>query len=221
MTTEEIADALKLTAQLQEMHGVNPFKVKALANAAYRLNKTDLDLQGKSLEELEKIEGIGKGIAAKIFDLQTTGSTAELTEMLAKTPAGVVEMLGIKGIGPKKVAQLWKELEVESPGELLYACNENRLIALKGFGEKTQAAVKKFIEFSMESKGKFHYAACEELANNLVEFLKKQTGSELVSLTFNTIRFLKGIVSYVITSVKVLSQLSFVIAISCLSKGRL
>jgi DNA polymerase (family 10) len=183
MTTEAIAEALKLTAQLQEMHGENPFKVKALANAAYRLNKTDLDLEGKTLAELEKVDGIGKGIAAKIYELQTTGNIKELLDLLAKTPAGVVEMLGIKGIGPKKVGQLWKELGVESPGELLYACNENRLIDLKGFGEKTQAAVKKFIEFSMASRGWFHYAKVEEFANGLVEFLKKTTGSELISLT--------------------------------------
>ena len=173
MTTEEIAHALKLTSQLQELHGENAFKVKALANAAYRLNKTDLDLEGKSLEELQKIEGIGKGIAKDIYELQTTGKLKILETLLEKTPQGVVEMLGIKGIGPKKVAQLWKELEVESPGELLYACNENRLVDLKGFGEKTQAAVKKYIEFSMASQGKFHFAKVEKFADDLVAFLKK------------------------------------------------
>ncbi|HET6992479.1 MAG TPA: PHP domain-containing protein [Bacteroidia bacterium] len=183
MKTEVIADKLKLTAQLQELHGENAFKVRALANAAYRLDKTDVDLEGKTVEELASMEGIGKGIAAKIHELQTTGKLKELEDVLAITPKGVIEMLQIKGIGPKKVAQLWKELEVESPGELLYACNENRLVALKGFGEKTQAAVKKYIEFSMEAKGKFHYASCEDLGIALVEYLKKQTGSELVSLT--------------------------------------
>ncbi len=183
MKTALIADALKLTAQLQELHGANAFKVKALANAAYRLDKTDINLEGKSLEELSSIEGIGKSIAAKIYELQTTGKLNELEEVLALTPAGVIEMLRIKGIGPKKVGQLWRELMVESPGELLYACTENRLVDLKGFGEKTQAAVKKFIEFSMQNKGKFHYASCEETAFELVEFLKKQTGTELVSLS--------------------------------------
>lgn len=178
-----ISDALKLTAQLQELHGHNAFKVRAIANAAFRLKKMDVELRGKSVEELAAIDGIGKGIAAKIHELLTTGKLQEMEEVLSITPIGVIEMLGIKGIGPKKVAQLWKELGVESPGELLYACNENRLVALKGFGEKTQAAVKKFIEFSMESKGKFHYATCEETAFELVEFLKKQTGSELISLT--------------------------------------
>ena len=183
MKTEKIAAKLKLTGQLQELHGQNPFKVKALINAAYRLDKTDINLEGKNIEELAALEGIGKGIASKIYELQTTGKLEELEEALSITPIGVIEMLRIKGIGPKKVGQLWKELEVESPGELLYACNENRLVTLKGFGEKTQAAVKKYIEFSMESKGKFHYASCEATALALVEYLKTQTGSAFISLS--------------------------------------
>ena len=183
MNTEKIAAKLKLTGQLQELHGQNPFKVKALINAAYRLDKTDINLEGKNIEELAALEGIGKGIASKIYELQTTGKLEELEDALSITPIGVIEMLRIKGIGPKKVGQLWKELEVESPGELLYACNENRLVTLKGFGEKTQAAVKKYIEFSMESKGKFHYASCEATALALVEYLKTQTGSAFISLS--------------------------------------
>lgn len=183
MTTEEIARALKLTAQLMELHNDNPFKIKSIANAAYKLDKTDIALEGKSLQEMEQIEGIGKGIAAKINELQTTGNLKELAAMVEKTPAGVIDMMRVKGIGPKKVGQLWRELEIESIGELLYACNENRLIALKGFGAKTQAEVKKQIEFHEVSKGKFHYASVEQLANNIVEALKKKYNTPLVSLT--------------------------------------
>lgn len=183
MTTEEIAHALKLTAQLMELHEENPFKIKSIANAAYKLDKTDIELQGKSLEELEKIEGIGKGIAAKINELLTTGNLKELLEMASKTPKGVIEMLKIKGIGPKKVGQLWRELEIESIGELLYACNENRLVTLKGFGAKTQAQVKSQIEFFKSNVGKFHFASVEKFGLELVEFLKKKYKTELVALT--------------------------------------
>jgi DNA polymerase (family X) len=182
MTTEEIASALKLTAQLMELHEINPFKVKSIANAAYKLDKTDIDLEGKNLEELEKIEGIGKSIAAKIHELQTCGSLKELNEMLEKTPLGIIEMLKIKGIGPKKVGQLWRELEIESIGELLYACNENRLVGLKGFGEKTQEAIKKQIEFFKSNIGKYHYASVEKFAFGLVEQLKKEYKTEKVAL---------------------------------------
>lgn len=183
MTTEEIAQQLKLTAQLMELHEENPFKIKSIANAAFKLDKTDIALQGLSLQELEKIEGIGKGIASKINELQTTGTLKELSEMVTKTPVGVIDMLGIKGIGPKKVGQLWRELQIESVGELLYACNENRLISLKGFGTKTQEQVKKQIEFYQSNQGKFHFASLEDFANELVEIVKKKYKTELVSLT--------------------------------------
>jgi DNA polymerase (family 10) len=183
METEEIAEALKLTAQLMELHQENPFKVKSLGNAAFRLDKTGVPLKGKTLEELEAMEGIGKSIAHKIIELEQTGTLKELEQLLEKTPAGVVEMLKIKGIGPKKVAQLWKELEVESPGELLYACKENRLVELKGFGAKTQQSVMKAIEFNMANKGWFHYATLEPIAFELVEKLKKKAGTNLVSVT--------------------------------------
>jgi DNA polymerase (family 10) len=183
MTTEEIAHALKLTAQLMELHDQNPFKIKSIAGAAYKLDKTDIDLQGKTLQELEQIEGIGKSIASKIYELQTTGNLKELSEFFERTPAGVVEMMSIKGIGPKKVGQLWRELEIESVGELLYACKENRLLSLKGFGAKTQEQVQKQIEFFQTNVGKYHYASVEEYALQLVEQLKFRYGTELVSLT--------------------------------------
>ena len=187
METEEILKALKLTAKLMELHDENPFKVKAIANGVFRLDKGGIELQNKSLEELEKIEGVGKGIASKIHELQSTSELKELNKLLEITPVGVIEMLTVKGIGPKKVRQLWKELEIESVGELLYACNENRLVELKGFGTKTQEQVKKFIEFSLASKGKFHYAKVEEIALRLVETLKKKLNTKYVSLT-GTIR---------------------------------
>jgi DNA polymerase (family X) len=183
MTTEEISDALDLTSRLMELHGENDFKAKSLKNAAFRLSKTNPELEGKTKEELEKMEGIGKSLAAKIIELQETGTTKELNELLDKTPTGVIEMMSIKGIGPKKVYQLWKELELESIGELYYACNENRLVDLKGFGTKTQEAIKKNIEYKNASAGKTHYGRIIKAAEKIVEELKKEFGNELVSLT--------------------------------------
>lgn len=172
MTTEDIADVLEITAKLMELHEENPFKVKALAAAAYNLSKTRLNLAGKSPEEIEKIEGIGKGISAKIIELVQTGTTKEFEELKSKTPMGVIEMLGVKGLGPKKVRQLWKELHVESVGELLYACNENRLVDLKGFGEKTQESIRKNIEFKQSNSGKIHFATAEKEAVQTLKHLR-------------------------------------------------
>jgi DNA polymerase (family 10) len=184
MSTEDIADALELTAKLMELHEENPFKVKAVANGAYKLSKTRIELQGKSQEEIAQLEGIGKGIAAKIVEFLEKGTSAELEELKAKTPSGVIEIMGVKGLGPKKVRQLWHELNIESIGELLYACNENRLVDLKGFGTKTQESVKQSIEFSQSNSGKLHYSNAEKIATDLLNSLKKVKGVfEEVSFT--------------------------------------
>ncbi|MBC7864985.1 MAG: DNA polymerase/3'-5' exonuclease PolX, partial [Bacteroidia bacterium] len=183
MTTEEIGDALALTAKLMELHEENAQKVKTLTNTAYRLHKTNPDFSGMSLEDIQKIDGMGKGVSAKIFELMQTGSTKELNLLLEKTPEGVIEMMSIKGIGPKKVRQLWKELEIESIGELLYACNENRLIDLKGFGTKTQDGVKANIEFKFANANKAHYGRIIKDVEKLVSKLKTELETIYVSLT--------------------------------------
>jgi DNA polymerase (family 10) len=182
MSTDDIADVLNITAKLMELHEENPFKIRSLSNAAFKLSKTNVSLDGLSQQELEKIDGIGKSIAVKIVEMQQTGTTSELTALMEKTPKGVVEMLGVKGIGPKKVGQLWRELHIESVGELLYACMENRLVDLKGFGTKTQEAVKKAIEFKQANAGKYHFATVEEFSNNLVDKLKRELHTDQVSL---------------------------------------
>lgn len=183
MNNDEILDALEITAKLMELHDENPFKTKAYATAAFRLSKLRYDFEGKTREDIESIEGIGKSISGKIFDLMSTGTTAEYAEMMQKTPRGVVDMLGIKGLGPKKVRQLWQELNVESIGELLYACNENRLTALKGFGEKTQLQVKQAIEFRLSNEKKFHYAALEKPLLDLILRIKEDNKGIQVALT--------------------------------------
>lgn len=188
MTNDEITDALEITAKLMELHNENPFKTKAYTNAAFKLSKLRYDFEGKGKEDIEAIEGIGKGISAKILELMTQGTTSELKELVEKTPGGVVEMLGIKGLGPKKVRQLWLELQLESVGELLYACNENRLVTLKGFGEKTQLQVKNSIEFRLASNNKFHYAAVESLVNKLIESIKKDHNGLQASVVGQVLR---------------------------------
>jgi DNA polymerase (family 10) len=183
MSNDDICDALEISGKLLELHNENAFKVKAYANASYKLSKLRYDFEGKTLKEIESIEGIGKGIAAKIFELIETGTTLELKDLFAKTPEGVVQMLGVKGLGPKKVGMLWHELQIESVGELLYACNENRLITLKGFGAKTQASVKENIEFKLANVQKHHYASLDGPVNKLIESIcEQQPGIEIMAV---------------------------------------
>ena len=182
MTGPAIIQALDITGKLMELHDGNPFKIKAYSNAAYKLSKLRYDFEGKTIAEIQSIEGIGKSIAEKINELIATGTTTELSDLLDRTPPGVIEMLGVKGLGSKKVRQLWRELNIESVGELLYACSENRLVTLKGFGPKTQAQVLQSIEFRNSSANKFLYAAIEKPLLNLVNALGS-TGNIQVAIT--------------------------------------
>ncbi|HVW14191.1 MAG TPA: helix-hairpin-helix domain-containing protein [Mucilaginibacter sp.] len=183
MENKPIARTLRLLSQLMELHDENPFKIKSLANAAFKVDKLPFKVAGKSLADLEKIDGIGKSTGAKIIELLETGHITEMNKLLEVTPEGIVEMLGIKGIGPKKVAIIWHDLGIENVGELYYACNENRLIEAKGFGLKTQEEIVKVIEFRMASNGKFLYARVEQEANELFQRIKNIIPDALLNFT--------------------------------------
>ena len=183
MENKPIARTLRLLSQLMELHNENPFKIKSLANAAFKVDKLPFSIAKKSLTEMEKIDGIGKSTATKIVELIETGHITDMQNLLDKTPGGIVEMLGIKGIGPKKIVTIWKELGIETVGELDYACNENRLIEAKGFGLKTQKEIARIIEFKMASNGKFLYARIESEAIELFEQVKKLLPDALLSFT--------------------------------------
>ncbi|RFZ85539.1 DNA polymerase/3'-5' exonuclease PolX [Mucilaginibacter terrenus] len=172
MENKPVARTLRLLSQLMELHDENPFKIKSLANAAFKVDKLPYPVAGKTLDELSKIDGIGKSTATKICELLETGSITDLQDLISQTPEGIVEMMGIKGIGPKKVAIIWKELGIENIGELYYACNENRLVEAKGFGLKTQEEIRKVIEFRMAGNGKFLYAQVEAEATLLMDEIK-------------------------------------------------
>ena len=171
MENKPIARTLRLLSQLMELHNENPFKIKSVANAAFKIDKLPFAIASKPITDIDKIDGVGKSIAAKIVELLETGTIGELESLLDQTPPGIVEMLAIKGIGPKKIATIWHDLHIENIGELYYACNENRLIEAKGFGLKTQEEIKKIIEFKMAANGKFLYAQVEPVINNVHEKL--------------------------------------------------
>ena len=183
MENKKIARTLRLLSQLMELHGENPFKVKSMANAAFKVDKLPFAVAGITLAAMEEVEGLGKSTAAKVWELLQTGSIAELDNLLEKTPPGIAEMLQIKGLGPKKILIVWKDLGIENVGELYYACNENRLIEAKGFGAKTQEEIKKIIEFRMASSGRYLYARVEDFAEELIDHLKNSFPELQISYT--------------------------------------
>ena len=158
MDNNTILKQLKLLAALMELHDENSFKIRGYQNAIFNLDKTDIELGALSLDALEKIDGIGKSIAKTINEINSAGISSALQEYLNTTPEGIVELLDIKGIGPKKIKVLWKELGIESGHELKEAANAGLVAKLKGFGDKTQQTIINALEFK-EANATYYCAA--------------------------------------------------------------
>lgn len=183
MDNKTIARAFKLCGQLMDLYNENSFRTRSMTSASFKIEKLPFAAENSTLEELSAQEGIGKSTAERIIQVITTGSFKELDDYIQKTPEGILEMLKIKGLGPKKVQIIWHELEIESVGELYYACNENRLIQAKGFGLKTQEDIKKSIEFAMDNQGWFLYAKILPFAQNLLDTLQAKLQNSQFSFT--------------------------------------
>uniref|UniRef100_UPI00404865EF DNA polymerase/3'-5' exonuclease PolX n=1 Tax=Roseivirga sp. TaxID=1964215 RepID=UPI00404865EF len=172
MDNNTILKQLKLLAALMELHDENSFKIRGYQNAIFNLDKVDIELGELALEALEKIDGIGKSIAKTISEINTNGVSSALQEYLNTTPQGIVELLDIKGIGPKKIKVLWKELGIESGHELKEAANAGLVAKLKGFGDKTQQTIINALEFKEANANKLHYADAEQLVAEIISRLK-------------------------------------------------
>jgi DNA polymerase (family 10) len=155
-----------------DIHGENAFKSKSYAAAAFSIEKLSQPLHSLSTEQIATQKGIGISAALKIRELLDTGKLLALEQIIQATPTGILEMMKIKGIGPKKISTIWKEMEIENLGELEYACLENRLKRFKGFGEKTQQNVLESIRFYKQSKGRFLYAELEGLMPVLLDLMR-------------------------------------------------
>ena len=183
MDNYAIAENFSLLSKIMDIHGDNSFKARIYGAAAFNIEKLPNQLADTPAEKIASIKGIGDSTAKKIAEMLETGKLEILSEYIEKTPPGVIEMLNIKGIGPKKIQTIWKEMGIESVGELLYACNENRLTLYKGFGEKTQANVQESIEFYQSQQGHFLYAEAEVIFPQIDGYLKKIFTPEKVHIT--------------------------------------
>ena len=174
MDNYAIADNFALLSKLMDIHGDNSFKAKSYAAAAFTIEKLPSPLSEMTIEKISAVRGIGNAIAKNVIEQIQTGTLPILIEYIQKTPEGILTMLSIKGIGPKKIATIWKDLEIETIGELLYACEENRLANYKGFGEKSQQNIKEAISFYLGSQGSYLYQEMEKVVAQFQENLHHQ-----------------------------------------------
>ncbi len=183
MDNAAIADNFSLLSKLMDIHGENSFKSKTYSIAAFYIEKLPEQLHTTERSTIPRIKGIGDSVAKKIFEMLDTGKFQQLEDIIADTPAGVIEMLNIKGIGPKKINTIWKEMGIESIGELQYACNENRLTLYKGFGQTTQQKVLEAINFYIANQGHFLYAQLHNIYPQVQQYLNQLFGADKVALT--------------------------------------
>lgn len=166
-TSDSLESAFELVAKLLELHDDNPFKIKSFSSAARTLDTLGSQAENLTEEEWKKVPGIGASHLKRILQFKQTGTFQELDELLKATPLGLLEVLTIRGLGAKKVRTLWKSLGIETVSELIYACEENRLVQLPGFGAKTQLNVKAAAEFILTSRGKMRLDKAEKALEEL------------------------------------------------------
>ncbi|MGZ3696265.1 MAG: helix-hairpin-helix domain-containing protein, partial [Bdellovibrionota bacterium] len=184
MTNDSLPDILREMAFLAELNDENPFKVRALQNAGDVLEEN-----GKSIQELvasgeiKKIKGVGKGTQAIAQEFVETGKVAEHEALKKDFPGNIVELRQVSGLGAKKIKILFQELGIASISELEYACQENRLVDLKGFGEKTQQNILKSISQLKKSLGKVILPVALQDAELVSEELESVPGVKRVAET--------------------------------------
>ena len=183
MDNKAIAKQFDLLAKIMELYDENPFKIRSYATAYNTLRKIEEPLGQMSIESLSEIKGVGKAIAEKIQAITITGSMPALERYLASTPPGIVEMLTIKGLGPKKVKVIWQTLGIETVGDLQLACEENRLIKVKGFGAKLQGDILNQIEFYLSNQGLYKYASVIDSALEVVKLIQTAFPDHQTALT--------------------------------------
>jgi len=169
-----VIDILNEIGLLLELKGENPFKIRAYYNAARALEILDEDIEVLvKNNKLKEVKGIGEAINKKITELITTGRLEYYENLKASIPEGLVEMLKIPGLGPKKIKTLYDKLDIKTVGELEYACLENRLVELSGFGEKTQKKILEGIKFVKRFSNQYLFSEAYLEANLLKQYLLK------------------------------------------------
>jgi len=173
MDKKAVAQILEDIGTFMELKGENPFKVRAFTGAARTVETLDGDLAAMVASgEIASVKGIGPATREVITQLVTTGQSAVYEELKADIVPGLLEMLEIPGLGPKKIKAIHEGLGIASVGELEYACLENRLATLTGFGVKTQEKILKGIALRKAFRGRHLYVDALPVAERIQTMLE-------------------------------------------------
>jgi DNA polymerase (family 10) len=183
MTNADIARRLRETAALIELTGGNAFRARAFERAARTVKGAEEPVPTLAEEDrLTDLDGVGEGLAAEIEELVATGSFGTRDDLLNAVPTGLLDVLKVKGLGTKRVRQLWKDLGITSLDDLEAAAEADRITSLDGFGTKTQEKILTNARQLRAYQKRRRYAEAREAVRPVVEALEAHAAVHAVSL---------------------------------------
>ncbi|GMR03505.1 MAG: DNA polymerase/3'-5' exonuclease PolX [Gammaproteobacteria bacterium] len=174
----DIARIFDEVADLLEIKGENPFRIRAYRNAARQLQSMGVEVRTmlEKNEDLTELPGIGKDLAAKIQEIVETGTCHALKKLQQELPPSLTDLLRIPALGPRRVKVLYHDLDIHGLEQLYRAARDGRIRELPGFGEKIEAAIMQAIETHVEQQGRFKLATAAQYAEPLVRYLERVPG---------------------------------------------
>ena len=174
MKNKEIAGKFLEIAHLLEIKGENSFKIRSYEKAAETIESLDHDIKDDYISgNLEELDGIGKGIAAKISEYLSAGKITKLEELRKEIPRGLLEMLKVPGLGSAKIRLIHKELGIKTMRGLDIAARRGELAALSGLGEKSAANILRGLEIASRLDGRLLMSTAENMADDFLEVIRK------------------------------------------------
>lgn len=179
----EIADKFRELADLLEIKGANRFRVRAYRKAAQTISNLSKRLEDmiKDEEDLTQLSGIGKELSKKIKEIIETDELSALIKAKDEIPAGLIELLNVEGLGPKRVKTLYQELGVESMKDLRKAVKKGQVNKLEGFGKKTEDNIREAIK-KQKGKKRVLLAVADEIVQPLINYLKEDKNIDRVEI---------------------------------------
>lgn len=174
MDNASIARVLAEIADLIEIKGENPFKIRAYRNAADVVASSAERVSGLEMPQLLSIPGIGKDLAGRIAEIASTGSSRYHQELLTEFPPTILDLLHLQGVGPKTVALVWRALGIATLDQLEAAAREGRLRGLRGMGEKKEALILKALDERRRYAGRHLLADAADESARLADYLRAQ-----------------------------------------------
>jgi DNA polymerase (family 10) len=178
MENLDVARVLTTLADLLEIQGANPFRIRAYRNAVNTINSLSRPLAAmvEAGEDLTELPDVGKSVATHIVELLETGRITRLEEVSAEIPITLVELVRLDGVGPKKAKKLFDELEVRTVDDLARCLEEGTVQKLGGFGVKSAEKIRRAIESHRQRTGRFQIDEVEKLIAGVLEHMRAMPG---------------------------------------------